>query len=394
MGKALQEFIQELESERTFATNQHWYKECYICQRLMERGFSHFALCPTCDALNTMKREQASSIDDSLRGRVAIVTGGRIGIGFATALVLLRKGATVITTTRFPADAIQRYNNEEDCSSWKDHLMIYGIDFRNLAATDRFIQWVRDTVSHIDILINNAAQTIAHSDAYYRKLIEADIRATSQLSNQDKAMICNELTGLDLIVSPPLPTHASTPFVPHQAVYETSNYIDPETAHSNSWSLHVQDVTLREMLEVQLVNVTTPFMFISQLLPMFRESPFGDRYIINVSAREGCFSKQKTEGLHPHTNMAKASLNMLTQTIAEDYARYGIYVNSVDPGWVSDQCAQNWVNRRIKDGFRCPLSPLDGASRVCAPFLDIIYGAAGHSPIYGQFLKDYTSKSW
>ena len=45
-----------------------------------------------------------------LTGCVCIVTGGRVRIGFEIVLKLLRAGAQVLTTTRFPADAAARYH--------------------------------------------------------------------------------------------------------------------------------------------------------------------------------------------------------------------------------------------------------------------------------------------
>lgn len=391
MARHLKEIIAEVQQQEEHLNRMHWYKQCYMCLRPLVDSHTHYALCADCDALNTAKRLQAEAVDSSLKGRVAIVTGGRIGIGYATALVLLRKGAKVIVTTRFPHDAINRYNQEPDCADWKANLMVYGIDFRNPMATQQFIQYIESEMSHVDILINNAAQTIAHSREYLQKLALADKRTAALLTDNDKLLIAASNSEKENVS---LPQFLSCGKAALECVDDSQCEIDEATRHFNSWSAHVQDISLQEMLEVQLINVTTPFMLVSGLLGMFRKSPFAQRYIINVSAREGCFSRENKQGLHPHTNMAKASLNMLTQTIAADFVAYGIYVNSVDPGWVTDQAAQNWVDHRVRAGFRCPLLPIDGASRLCAPFLDVIYADGEVTPVYGKFLKDYASKEW
>ena len=123
----------------------------------------------------------------------------------------------------------------------------------------------------------------------------------------------------------------------------------------NSWTSKAWDVSTKEMLEVQLVNVTAPFLFTSRLVDLMRKSPRERKFIINVSSMEGQFAKRNKNAFHPHTNMAKAALNMLTRTIADDYRKWGIFVNSVDTGWVTDENPYPIRQRNSAKGFTPPL---------------------------------------
>jgi NAD(P)-dependent dehydrogenase (short-subunit alcohol dehydrogenase family) len=146
------------------------------------------------------------------------------------------------------------------------------------------------------------------------------------------------------------------------------------------------------MLEVQLVNSVAPFLLNSRLKPLLIRSPFTRRFIVNVSAVEGQFARHKTV-FHPHTNMAKAALNMMTRTAADDYARDGIYMNSVDTGWVTDE---NPTPRRIRNqdelGFFAPLDIIDGMARIYHPIAEGIDDKK--EPLFGLFLKDYKACPW
>ena len=69
------------------------------------------------------------------------------------------------------------------------------------------------------------------------------------------------------------------------------------------------------MLEVQLVNAVAPFILCARLKPLMLRAPGRDKHVVNVSAMEGIFSRGTKTDRHPHTNMAKAALNMLTLTV-------------------------------------------------------------------------------
>jgi NAD(P)-dependent dehydrogenase (short-subunit alcohol dehydrogenase family) len=146
------------------------------------------------------------------------------------------------------------------------------------------------------------------------------------------------------------------------------------------------------MLEVQLVNAVAPFILCSQLKPLMMRDRTDRKHIVNVSAMEGVFSRRTKTDKHPHTNMAKAALNMLTLTSAPDYAKSGIFMNAVDTGWVTDEDPASIVTRKqAEQDFHPPLDIVDGAARVCDPFFS---GLNTGSHLWGKFLKDYFPSDW
>src|SRR5262249_53439707 len=105
---------------------------------------------------------------------------------------------------------------------------------------------------------------------------------------------------------------------------------------TNSWALDLGGVSPLELLEVHAVNCLAPFLLLRRLEPLLFAGPDRPRHVVNVSAMEGQLSAEKT-GRHPHTNMAKAALNMITRTCAKPCAERGVYINSVDTGWVTNE---------------------------------------------------------
>jgi len=165
----------------------------------------------------------------------------------------------------------------------------------------------------------------------------------------------------------------------------------PDQHHINSWTQHVHEVEPLEMLEVQLANTTAPFLLISRLRPAMAASSARRTYVVNVSAMEGVFSRRYKGPGHPHTNMAKAALNMLTRTSAEEmFETDGILMTSVDTGWITDERPHPTKIRLAEEGFHAPLDLIDGAARVYDP---IVQGEAGVD-LYGVFLKDYIPANW
>ena len=333
-------------------------RRCYCCLEPYKRvhEFYHF-LCPSCGERNLLKREQRAD----LRGRYALVTGGRVKIGFETALKLLRDGANVTVTTRFPKDAKGRYEEEKDVQDWRHRLTIKGLDFRFLPRLLQFIDEFNGTIPHLDILINNAAQTVRMAQEEYEALSASEAPLT--LLEQSKTMKSKELLNL----LPALPS-----------------FIDKR--ESNGWTKNLDEVQPVELLEVLLVNTAAPFILTGRLKKAFLRSPHRERFVINVTGRDGHFTKSFKSTAHPHVNMSKASLNMLTRTSAADFEKSGIFMNSVDVGWVSLEGAYSKRVRMMKEeGFVPPLDARDGAARIYDP---IVRGLGGEE-LSGLLLKNF-----
>lgn len=368
-------------------TDLHQSKPCYICKQLYTQlhPFYHL-LCPQCAELNYQKRQQRTD----LTGRTALVTGGRIKIGYQTGLRLLRDGAQVLITTRFPRDCAHRYSQEADFDQWHDRLHIYGLDLRNLPALETFIHHLLHTTSHLDILINNAAQTIKRSRSFYQLLLNQEHQ--HHLSPAAQALLVNAnappLLETSLSVSEDGVDAAITNL---QSLDADGQPLDLRAI--NSWSLKLDQVSSLELVEVQLVNAIAPFILNSQLKPLLLQSTFDRRFIINVSAMEGQFNRSGKTVYHPHTNMAKAALNMMTRTAAADYAEDNIFMNSVDTGWITDENPYPKKTHLQHDrGFYTPLDAIDGMARIYDPIVQGIEQT--ETPLYGYFLKDYIPYPW
>ncbi|MER7278930.1 SDR family oxidoreductase [Dactylosporangium sp. NPDC000244] len=361
-------------------------RRCYVCKSpYREVPPSYPQMCAECATSNTARRHARAD----LTGRRALLTGGRIKIGFETALKLLRDGAEVMVTTRFPGDAGRRFEAVHDAGLWRHRLHIHGVDLLDLAGVVGLTDAVAARWGHLDILVNNAAQTVRRPPSYYRELAAAEgRRPVLPASPADLVFPAGALdeTG---------PTGAmggagamDDLFFPAGALDETGEPLDLRPA--NSWTLRLHQVTPREWLEVQVINAFAPFLLIARLRPLLRAAPSPDRYVVNVSAMEGSFSRAHKTAGHPHTNMAKAGLNMLTRTIADEYAAEGIHVTSVDTGWVTDERPHATREALRGRGFRVPLDAVDGAARVYDPIVRGVHG----DPVHGVFLKDYRVVQW
>ncbi len=364
---------------------------CYICKAdFTDVHFFYHLLCPKCAELNYRMRHLTAD----LKGRTAVVTGGRVKIGHQIVLRLLRDGAKVIVTTRFPHAAAKRLYAEPGSEEWSNRLEIHGLDLRNIPAVESFAEHLNQTEAAIDILIHNAAQTIRRPNGFYRDLVAQEQNPGETLSlgaislvKQGAPSTLALSEGSSLL--PALMLEAAD-ILPADALEDNEERADSRDV--NSWLLKLDEVSALEMLEVQLVNSVAPFLLNSRLKALLMRSKFDRRFIVNVSAMEGQFSRNKTV-YHPHTNMAKAALNMMTRTSGDDYASDGIYMNSVDTGWVTDENPTPKRTRVQADSaFYPPLDIIDGMARIYHPIASGINDSA--EPLHGMFLKDYARCLW
>ena len=370
-------------------------RDCYICKAAFDEvHFFYDSMCPPCAALNFKKRSQTAPLE----GRVALVTGARIKIGLHVSLMLLRAGARVIATTRFPHDAARRFAGEPDFETWRHRLQVHGLDLRHLPSVEKFAQQVSETETHLDILINNAAQTVRRPADFYEHLRAIETTATSQLPAPLQSLLGAHAAWTHTLADPAKPDElalwrqvsAQDAHFPLGAVDSDGQQIDLRPM--NSWRLTLADVPTPELVEVHLVNAIAPFILCRGLKPALLRSPRSDRHIVNVSAMEAQFARNTKTDKHPHTNMAKAALNMLTRTSAADYAQNGIFMNSVDTGWITDEDPMHHVARKQRvHNFEPPLDAVDGAARILDP---VFSGINSGEHAFGNFYKDYRPVGW
>ncbi|MFF3037640.1 SDR family NAD(P)-dependent oxidoreductase [Arthrobacter citreus] len=379
-------------------------RNCYICKQpfTLVDAFYH-QLCPECAAFSHSKRDARTD----LTGRRALLTGGRAKIGMYIALRLLRDGAHTTITTRFPKDAARRFAAMEDSADWLHRLKIVGIDLRDPAQVISLADAVAAD-GPLDILINNAAQTVRRSSNAYQPLMDAELEALpsnkpmpelvtfGNTYNAHPTALAGSVAEHPVLAGDAVTSLALTAGSSSLAKLGDGTAIDagglvPDTAPINSWTQVVDQVEPLEMLEVQLCNVTAPFLLVNRLRPAMAASPARRKYIVNVSAMEGQFSRRYKGPGHPHTNMAKASLNMLTRTSAGEMLETdGILMTAVDTGWITDERPHPTKVRLAEEGFHAPLDLVDGAARVYDP---IVMGEAGED-LHGVFLKDYRPSAW
>jgi len=398
-------------------------RNCYVCKTEYTRlHFFYDAMCPRCGEFNYQKRFQTAP----LSGKVALITGSRLKIGYQATLMMLRAGARVIATTRFPVDSALRFSREEDFAIWADRLHVYGLDLRHTPSVEIFCHYVEQKYDRLDLLINNAAQTVRRPSGFYAHLMDNEMKAFPDLPQTAQLLLSSfeECKNHLLSFSPsslsgeaalPITWTGKAPGIGLRASAQLSQIpyaydqvlsaekvfpqgkLDADLQQvdlreTNSWRLRLGEVPTSEMFELQLVNSIAPFVLCNKLTPMMKRDNTGQKHIVNVSAMEGKFLRYKKADRHPHTNMAKAALNMLTHTAAGGLAQHGIFMNAVDTGWVTneDPAALAGFKQEHHD-FQPPLDIVDGAARVCDPFFD---GILTGKHWCGKFLKDYFPIDW
>ena len=398
-------------------------QHCYVCKADYHE-VHHFydQMCPPCAELNWQKRHATAD----LRGRIVLVTGARVKIGYQAAVKLLRAGAEVIVATRFPRDAARRYAAEADAADWTHRLHVYGVDLRHTPSVEALCAHLVATLPRLDGLINNACQTVRRPGGWYDHVVQREDEPASPLEraflDRNRALR-GELTaelpaaaadaadveglarvGEGEIRATGLWRSAVLSQVPLLAEdLERGHHLYPQgrldqdlqqvdLRDFNSWRMTLAEVPTAELLEVHLVNAVAPFVLNARLRPLLAAVPTDDAHVVNVSAMEGQFYRRWKTDKHPHTNMAKAALNMMTRTSAIDYVRDGIHMNSVDTGWVTDEDPAAIAAMKVAvHDFHPPLDIVDGAARIVDPLFD---GVNTGRHVWGLFLKDYKPAPW
>jgi NAD(P)-dependent dehydrogenase (short-subunit alcohol dehydrogenase family) len=396
----------------------HEPHKCYVCKAEYRRLHPFYdQLCPACGDENQARR--TATVD--LRGRVALVTGARVKIGYQAALLLLRAGCRVVALTRFPRDAAARYAREPDFEGWRDRLTVYGVDLRHTPSVELLCQRLDEALPRLDFQIHNACQTVRRPPGFYAHLVRGEDGPLAEVPAALRPLVADyeELRGAlhghhpaagvtrpallsqassdaDLL----LPGKTALELFPHGILDQDLQQVDLRT--HNSWRLTLAEVPTLELLEVLLVNATAPFVMTARLKGLMlrhREAPPGTatsgdpaKHVVLVSAMEGQFYREHKTDRHPHTNMAKAALNMIVRTSAPDYARDGVHLNAVDTGWVTDEDPAHLAERKVEEhAFSPPLDIVDGAARIVAPIMEGF--RTGEHPA-GLFFKDYRPVPW
>jgi NAD(P)-dependent dehydrogenase (short-subunit alcohol dehydrogenase family) len=394
----------------------HQEKTCYICKMPFSKVHRYYdSMCDACGDFNYDKRQQSADLE----GHYALVTGARVKIGFQASLKLLRAGAHVIVTTRFPVDAAERYSQESDFADFRERLQIHGLDLRHTPSVEIFTRFLLERLPRLDHIVNNACQTVRRPAGFFQHLVARENQPLAALPQAWHGPLAGHDELRRTLIAPrgdgslvAAAARQQGEGLTHSAALSQRRYLDEDfrteetlfpidrydedrqqvdLREVNSWRLRLHEVETPELLEVQLVNAIAPYILNARLKPLMLRTPERHKHVVNVSAVEGQFYRATKTIKHPHTNMAKAALNMMTRTSAPDYVKDGIHMNAVDTGWVTDEDPAAHAARKAELGFSPPLDIIDGAARIIDP---IFTGRLTGTHLWGQFFKDYKPARW
>merc|ERR1740121_220173 len=234
---------------------------------------------------------------------VCVVTGGRVRIGFAIVLKLLRAGAFVLTTTRYPNDCVRRFASEQDYEMWRKRLEVCGpVELCDLKLVEKFCDHLVSRFPRIHVLINNAAQTLTRPEGWHERMADLDVSAAATLSDDMKALLQPPLQGIASICAPPLtavPASKAEEVLSaagskwQEAAEQLKDFPDGgldesrqplDLSAANSWSRRLGQVSTLELLQTLAANTAAPFIMISRLTPIIAPAAGTESYghIINV----------------------------------------------------------------------------------------------------------------
>lgn len=431
----LDEATKEYVAAMSLKTPRKWVqRNCYICRLQIHKSHRIFsAMCEPCGEFNLAGSSASLPHNLRLEGKTALVTGARINLGFHVVLRLLRCGASVIASTRYPRDAVARYEEQPDSVDWMGRLRVVGADFRT--ANDAFAlvgqtkSILQEWGTSLDILVNNAAQTLTDSVEMEKAAVtretalkgrvmpvlaegsyEARVWHGASANNVLKEAGAGDSTR-DKVAMEEVPSkEASSETLGFEGLNLEQNIGEKEATKTgeiikrpepSSWVQSLSDIPYEDVITAHSINTFVPLILIRELLPVMNHRKNDDLtgantgHVINVSSREGIFEGSPKHGAkngkHVHTNMSKAGLNMITETEASTaWQKYRVCMNTVDPGYMS--AAPEY--EKAYGGER-PLSWEDGAGRVMWP-IAMGEGSQGGErektkmgPIWGRFLKHY-----